>query len=44
MNEKDIKELAKLLVDVVNEESNNYDAIESIEDILRITFKEEEEN
>jgi len=32
MNEKDIKELAKLLVDVVNEESNNYDAIESIED------------
>ena len=34
MNEDDIRELAKLLVDVVNEESNDYDARESVEDIL----------
>ena len=34
MNEDDIRELAKLLIDVVNEESNDYDARESVEDIL----------
>ena len=34
----DIRELAELLVNVVNEESNNYDAVEIVENILRATF------
>jgi hypothetical protein len=28
------RELAKMIVDVVNEESNDYDAVESVQDIL----------